>query len=99
MRPARYTVTGANTPVIVQVDYRSEFVGVIALASGGGNYDVAYARSPLHEDGITPTWVDFTGMSGATTTQDDVISAITGIRITLNSGDQVDVDIAETLPA
>jgi len=94
MRPAQYTVTTANTPLIIKVDYLAEWTGIVALPSGSGNYDIAFARAPIDE--VTPTWVDLPNMSAATTTQDEVVNAISGIRITLNSGDQVVVDITQT---
>lgn len=99
MRPARYVVTSGNTPLVIQVDYRSEWVGVIASPSGAGDYDVAFARSPVHDTTITPTWIDFTNMTAATTDIAASENAITAIRITLNSGTDVSVDIAESLAA
>ncbi len=94
MKPAQYTVTSANTPLVIQVDYLSEWTGIVSVPSGSGDYDIAFTRAPLAD--VTAVWVDLPNMSAATTTQDEVVNAITGIRITLNSGDQVNVDIVQS---
>jgi len=94
MKPAQYTVTNANSPLVIQVDYLSEWTGVVAVPSGSGDYDIAFSRAPLAD--VTATWVDLPNMSAATTTQDGVVNAITGIRITLNSGTSVAVDIVQS---
>jgi len=94
MRPAQIAVTSTNSPVIRQVDY-ANYTGIVALPAGAGNYDVAFTRTPFNEE-LTQTWVDITGMSAATTTQDTVVNVITGLRITLNSGTSVTVDITQS---
>jgi hypothetical protein len=95
MKPAQYTVTSANTPLTIALDHLSEWTGIVALPSGSGNYDIAFARAPVFG---SPTWVDLPNMSAATTTQDEVVNTITGIRITLNSGTNVVVDVCQSNP-
>lgn len=95
MRPKQFTVTSSNSPVTVPLNYRGGKTSIIATPSGSGNYDVAYTAVNIQDSTLTPNWIDITDMSAATATVGDkTVSSVTAIRITLNSGTNVIVDIA-----
>lgn len=94
MRPKRFTVTSSNSPKIIPTNYRGGPISIIATPNGAGNYDVAFTTAPIQDSSITPNWIDITDMSAATTQQNKSANNITALRITLNSGTNVVVDIA-----
>lgn len=97
MRPKTITVTSGNTPYYLPMNWRGGDIGVTATPSGAGNYDVAYTHEPIGEGaaGVTD-WTDVTDMSGATTAQSKVIGPSTCLRVILNSGTSVKVDVTQT---
>jgi len=96
MKPARYNVTVAESPRIIQVEYRSTVIG-IGCTTSGGTYSIEFTRSPLNESGVTPTWFAVSaGLTAATTAQEGTATAVTGIRVT-TATQAVDVDITATL--
>ena len=95
-RPKTVTVTSSNTPYYIPMNWRGGDISVVAVPAGSGNYDVAFTNERIGDGaaGVT-NWVDITNMSGATATQDEVIRGCTCLRITLNSGTSVTVDIVQ----
>lgn len=96
MRPKSITVTSGNTPFYWPMDWRGGDIGVTATPSGAGNFDVAYTHEPIG-DGADQVadWTNITDMSGATAAASKIIGPATCLRITLNSGTSVKVDVAQ----
>lgn len=97
MRPKSVTVTSGNSPYYIPVNWRDGPIGVTATPSGAGNYDVAYTHESIAEgaDGVTD-WTDITDMSAATTAASKEVGPFTCLRITLNSGTSVKVDVVQS---
>ena len=97
MKPKTVTVTSSNSPYYIPVDWRGGDISVTATPAGSGNYDVAYTQEPIGGGAASVTdWVDVTDMSAATTTQSKMINQATCVRITLNSGTSVKIDISQS---
>jgi len=94
MRPKRFTVTSANSPVVIPLNYRGGPTSVVSTPNGSGNYDVAFTTVDIQDSTITPNWVDGTDMSAATTQQSNQFLNVTALRITLNSGTNVEIDLS-----
>lgn len=95
MRPKTVTVTSGNSPYYIPLDWRGGDIGVTATPNSG-NYDVAYTHEPISGGASNVTdWTDVTDMSAATTAQSKVIGPSTCLRITLNSGTSVKVDVTQ----
>lgn len=94
MRPTSITVTSANSPYYVPTNWRGGGIGVTATPSGAGNFDVAYTHESIAEGaaGVTD-WIDIEDMSAATAQASKEIGPCTCLRITLNSGTSVKVDL------
>ena len=97
MRPKTFTVTTANTPYYLPVNWRGGAIGVTATPAGAGNYDVAYTHEPIGDGatGVT-NWTDVTDMSAATAAASKELGPCTCLRVTLNSGTSVKVDFTQT---
>lgn len=99
MRPKTITVTSGNSPYYIPVNWRGDSLGVTATPNGAGNYDVAYTRElPSSYDFASDAsaWVDVSNMSAATAVQSEEIPVgATCLRITLNSGTNVVVDLSQ----
>lgn len=97
MRPKSVTVTSGNTPYYIPVSWVRGVIGVTATPSGAGDYDVAYTHEPISPDGAASvtTWTDITDMSAATSEASKEIGPATCLRITLNSGTSVKVDVVQ----
>lgn len=100
MRPQTVTVTSANSPVYIPVDWSGGPIGISAFPSGSGDYDVAYTlEQPADYDFSAVTdWTDITSMSAATAAATAELGPTTCIRITLNSGTSVKCNIVQNLP-
>lgn len=90
MRPKSVTVTSANSPYLIPLNYRSPNTTVQADATGTVDYDVAYTAQNIY-DVVTPAtnahWSLVTNMDGATTDQAQVIDgSVNCLMITHNSG-------------
>lgn len=97
MRPKSITVTSGNSPYYIPVNYRGGQVNIGTVPAGAGNYDVAYTMEPIGAGAdLVSSWVNVTDMAGATAAEAKEISAITCLRVTLNSGTSVKVDIAQS---
>lgn len=96
MRPRRVLQdTVAST--IIPVDWRGGDITIIALPGATGNYDVAFTATDIYNTTLTPTWEDITGMSASTTQASATLDgSVTAVRVTLNSGDNVTVDISQS---
>ena len=68
-----------------------------ATPNGAGDYDVAYTHESIAEgaDNVT-NWIDIEDMSAATAQASKSIKPATALRITLNSGTSVTVDITSS---
>ncbi len=97
MRPKTITVTSGNSPFYFPLNYRGGEVGITATPAGSGDYDVAYTHEPIGEgaDNVS-AWVDADDMSAATDTVSKSLKPATALRITLNSGTSVTVDIVQS---
>lgn len=95
MRPRSITVTSGIK--YYPVDGRGGVIGVTATPSGAGNYTVAYAQEYPVDGNFANvnTWTDITDMSAATAVASKEVGPITCLRITLNSGTSVKVDIVQ----
>lgn len=97
MRPKTVTVTSGNTPYYIPVNWRGGSIGVTATPSGAGDYDVAYTHEPIGSGAASVTnWTDITDMSAATAAASKAIGPCTCLRITLNSGTSVKVDVTQS---
>lgn len=96
MRPVRIVQDTVDNTV-VPMDWTGGPITILALPSGAGNYDVAFTTTDIFNSSLTPIWEDITNMSAATDQQSATIDgSITGLRITLNSGTDVTVDISQS---
>lgn len=98
MRPKSVTVTSGNTPYYIPMDWRGGAFGITATPNSA-NYDVAYATSDIGDGAAglaSGDWTDITGMSAATTAAAKEVGPSTCIRITLNSGTSVKVDVVQS---
>lgn len=99
MRPKSVTVTSSNSPYYIPVNWRGGPIGVTATPATDGvdNFDVAYTQEPIGDgaSGVT-VWTDITDMSGATAAASKEVGPCTCLRITLNSGTSVQVDIVQS---
>ena len=95
MRPIRFTQDSVGN-TIIPVDHRAGTTSVIATPSGGGNYTVEFTTVNIFDSSITPEWIGVTDMVGATAQQDREVGTVTALRVTLNSGASVTVDIAQS---
>lgn len=77
-------------------DYRGGTISIAATPAGAGNYDVEYTLSNVLDSAITPNWIAITAMTGATTQQTAEFGSISGLRVTLNSGTSVTIDINQS---
>ena len=95
MRPQSITVTSSNSPYYMLADWRGGELGVTATPNSG-NYDVAYTHEPA-DGGLAniTTWTDITDMSAATAAASKEIGPCVALRITLNSGTSVKVDVTQ----
>ena len=97
MRPKSITVTSANSPYYYPTNWRGGKMGLTATPAGAGNYDVAYTNEPIGSGAANVTnWIDVTDMSTATAQASKAIDPVTCIRITLNSGTSVTVDMTQS---
>ena len=98
MRPKTITVTSGNSPYYIPTNWRGGDIGVTATPSGAGNYDVAYTHEPLPNGDASQVtdWTDITDMSAATAAQSKVVGPTPCLRVTLNSGTSVKVDVTQT---
>ena len=96
MRPKSITVTSSNSPYYLPVNWRGGDIGITATPAGSGNYDVAYTFESLGDGAAAVTdWVDVEDMSAATAVASKSIKPAATLRITLNSGTSVKVDIVQ----
>lgn len=96
MRPKSVTVTSASSPLYWPVNWRGGELGITATPSGAGNYDVAYTQEPIGEGAASVTdWTDITDMSAAVAAASKTVGPCTCLRITLNSGTSVKVDVVQ----
>ena len=97
MRPQSVTVTSGNSPYYIPMNWRGGPIGVTATPSSA-NFDVAYTHEPITTTGASAVsaWTDITDMSGATATASKEIGPCTCLRITLNSGTSVQVDVVQS---
>lgn len=96
MRPKTVTVTSSNSPYYLPVNWRGGVLGVTATPAGAGNYDVAYTHEPIRGGAANVTnWTDITDMSAATAAASKEVGPCTCLRITLNSGTSVAVDVTQ----
>lgn len=93
MRPKSVTVTSSNSPYYIPTNYRSDAINIVATPNSG-NYDVAYTLEDIGAGAASATdWIDVTNMSGATAQATGTANGATCLRITLNSGTSVKVDV------
>lgn len=99
MRPKSKTITSANSPFYWPVNWRGGEIGVTATPAGSGNYDVAYTHEPIGNGaaGVTD-WTDIEEMSAAVDPASKAVGPCTCLRVTLNSGDSVKVDVTQHDP-
>lgn len=95
MRPKSITVTTSNSPYYIPLNWRGGEVGVTATPNSA-NYDVAYTHEPIGSGAASVTdWVDITDMSAATAQASKEVGPNTCLRVTLNSGTSVKVDVTQ----
>ena len=96
-RSKTVTVTSGNTPYYIPMNTYGGQISIVATPASG-NYDVAFTNEDIGSGAASvTTWVDVTNMSAATATQDEVINPASCLRITLNSGTSVTVDVLQAI--
>lgn len=100
-RPKSFTVTSANSPFYIPMNWRAGTTAVTATPSGSGDYDVAYTLEDISISGSNGAenatdYVDIEEFSAATAQASRLIGPCTALRVTLNSGTSVKVDITQT---
>lgn len=96
MRPKSVTVTSSNSPYYIPMNWRGGPIGVTATPTAG-NYDVAYTHESIASGASGATdWTDLTDMSAATAAASKEVGPCTCLRITLNSGTSVKVDVVQS---
>ncbi len=96
MKAKRFVITSGNSPLTIPTDYRSGPISIITNPSGAGNYTVAFTTTPIQDTSLTPSYIDITSMTAATTIQSEETGSITALRVTLNSGTDVTLDLAQS---
>lgn len=96
MRAKSVTVTSSNSPYYIPVNEYGGVLGVTATPNSG-NYDVAYTheRPSSYDFSAVANWTDITGMSAATTAASVELGPAACLRVTLNSGTSVQVDVTQ----
>ena len=96
-RPKSVTVTSGVSPYYIPTNQYGGQLNIVATPAGAGNYDVAFTNEDIGTGaGNVTDWIDVTNMSAATAVQDEIINAGTCLRITLNSGTSVKVDVVQS---
>lgn len=95
MKSKQHIVTSSNSPLTIPLDYRGGPVGIMATPSGSGNYTIAFTLTPLNE-GLTLNPFDIPDMTAATGVQQTELGPTTALIVTLNSGDDVTVDLTQS---
>jgi len=96
MRPKRTVVTSSNSPKIIPINYRGGRTSIIATPSGAGDYTVENTTVRIQDSSITPNWNPISSMTAQTAQASDSAGSITALRVTLNSGTDVTVDISQS---
>ena len=105
-RPKSHIVDSTNSPKLVPVNWRGGTIGITATPSGGGNYTIEATMediSPDQDDVAgsdgAQNVVDWVGIEDLVATGDQVrtlVGVCTALRITVNSGASVKVDVVQT---
>lgn len=95
MKTVQHIVTSSNTPLVIPLSARGGIVGIGATPSGAGNYTVQITLTPLNE-GLTPNFFPVPTMTAETGVVQVNVSPVTAIRVTLNSGTNVTIDLAQS---
>ena len=95
MKSFQKVVTSSNSPLVIPFNQRGGDVAFGATPSGAGDYTIEFTITPQNE-GITKNHFPITDMTAATTAQQQGIGPATAIRVTLNSGTDVTIDIAQS---
>lgn len=90
MRPKTVTVTAANSPYIIPLNYRAEHTGVQAEVTGTVDFTVSYTMQNIlgmSSPNSQADWIDVTDMTAITADAVKKIDvSISGIRVVVNSG-------------
>lgn len=100
MRPNRITVTSSNSPYLFPVDWLGGPVGLFATPAALSTYTIDYALFRPESGDFTEVdnWVPITAMTAATDSQSVEVGPLTCIRITLDAGTEVEVDVVQNRP-
>ena len=93
MKSFQKVVTSGS--LVIPFNQRGGDVAFGATQSGGGDYTIEFTMTPLNQL-LTPNYFPITDMTAATTAQQQGIGPATAIRVTLNSGTDVTIDIAQS---
>ena len=95
MKSFQIIVTSSNSPLEIPLNPRGGDVAFGAIPSGGGDYTIEFTMTPLNQN-LTPNYFPITDMTAATAAQQTAIGPATAIRVTLNSGTDVTIDVAQS---
>ena len=95
MKSFQIIVTSGNSPLVIPLNERCGHVAFGATPSGAGDYTIEFTMTPQNEE-FTNNYFPITDMTAATTAQQQGIGPATAIRVTLNSGTNVTMDIAQS---
>ena len=95
MKSFQIIVTSSNSPLEIPLNPRGGDVAIGATPSGSGNYTVEFSITPQNQ-GLTNNYFPISIMTGATTAEQQGIGPATVIRVTLTSGTDVTMDLAQS---
>lgn len=95
MKTFQRVVTSGNSPLTIPMNPRGGPSTIGATPSGGGNYTVEFVVTPQQE-GLTNNPFPVDDMTAATTAVAKEIGAVEAIIVTLNSGTDVTIEVAQS---
>lgn len=95
MKSFQRIVSSGDDPLVIPFNQRGGDVAFGVTPSGAGDYTVDFTMTPLNQN-LTPNYFPVTIMQGVTTAEQQGIGPATAIRVTLNSGTNVTIDVAQS---
>ncbi len=95
MKSFQIIVTSSNSPLEIPLNPRGGDVAIGATPSGSGDYTVEFTITP-QQQGLTNNYFPISIMTGVLTAEQQAIGPATAILVTLNSGTDVTIDLAQS---
>lgn len=95
MKAFRQIITSSNSPKVIPLNERGGDTAIGATPSGAGDYTIEFCINPQQE-GLVNNYFPIPDMTAATTAVQQGIGPATAILVTLNSGTNVTIDLAQS---